>query len=226
MMYRDTDIRTIFRYIAVTLASLVLSEATSPQSATFTDPPGFHLLLRLEGGKTTYKLGEPIQVEFACYSDNQQQYRSTCAGGADDPVSTWAATLEVTALNRGARVAVNEVETRWIERTLCPYSQEYFDPPYYPSYPPVGTDIRWRKLVLTGGYPMSGGRFRIRAVTQIQTTSEVPGEARSAPVEIKVVDDQGWRTAVIRQTMDAISKLQPYASDASKASRVLVAKAA
>jgi len=216
MMHRGTAIRTIFRCIGVMLVSLVLSEAASSQSASLTDPPGFRLLLRLDGGKTTYKLAEPIQVEFACYSDNQQQYRSPCAAGADDPISTWAATLEVTALNRGARVAVDEVETRWIKRTLCPYSQEYFDPPNYPSYPIVGTEIRWRKLILTGHYPMSGGRFRIRAVTQIQTAnSNVPGGARSAPVEIEVVDDQEWRTAVIRRTLDAISKLPPYASDAA-----------
>jgi hypothetical protein len=49
-----------FRSVALILTCLVLARIAKSQSSTVTDPPGLHLYIRLEGGKTAYKLGEPI----------------------------------------------------------------------------------------------------------------------------------------------------------------------
>ena len=67
-MHRRQNNSIAFQATAVTLVCSVLSDVATPQSTPRTDLPGFHFLLRLEGGKTTYKLGEAIQVEFGCFS--------------------------------------------------------------------------------------------------------------------------------------------------------------
>jgi hypothetical protein len=70
--------RIPLRCVDMILGCLVLPGIAASQSATVTDPPGFHFVLRLEGDKTTYKLGEAIHLEMSCNSDLSQRYSSTC----------------------------------------------------------------------------------------------------------------------------------------------------
>jgi len=220
-----TNERVLFLWVTVLSATcLILSMPAACQSEPANAPPGFHLLLRLQGDKDRYKLGEPVQVEIGCYSDVPEQYRAACAGGADDTVATLA-TLEVTPVDLGAKLAVDPVETRWIMRTLCRYSQTLFDREKASgSYPAVTGNIHWRSVTLTRHFPMSVGRFQVLAVTHgLRFTTLHAGQAArgeafaasSAPVVISVVDDQQWRAAVIRQTMDALAKPRSTFSEAA-----------
>jgi hypothetical protein len=187
--------------------------AAATQSASVTDPPGFHLLLRPEGGKTTYKLGDPINLEVSCYSDLPQRYTSTCVQSSDP----WLTDAEVTPLDAKAKLALDPVETRWIGMTLCPSAQYLTDDlTGEERLPVVGGEIRWRKVILLAHYPMSGGRFRIR----IATSGAVLPEARvftasSIPLEITVEDDRASRLATLREAMQAVKALDPFSTPAT-----------
>jgi hypothetical protein len=181
--------------------------------STVTGPPGFHLLLRPEGSKTTYKLGEPIILEVSCYSDLPQRYTSPCVESTDP----WLTDAEVIALDPKAKLALDPVETRWIDMTLCPSAQYDMTgdtgPPVVGggSLPVVGGEVHWRMVTLFAHYPMSGGRFRIRAVTRGATLPE--GQvftARSIPLEISVEDDRTSRLATLRKAMQAVKALDAF----------------
>ena len=212
-MHRGGNNHIAFRCIALTLACLVLSGVAACQSENVTDPPGFHLLLRLEGGKTTYKLGEAINLEVACNSDQPQQFTSGCG-------DSFAFTgFEVVPLDSKAKVALDRVETNWIGRTLCAFAQYQIDTlTGEGSLPVVGVEVHWRKWTLSEHYPMSPGRFRIRLGTRgaLLPSTDV-FTASSAPVEITVVDDPQWRVATLRQAMQAVKALDPAAPDAASA---------
>ncbi len=203
----------VFRSIVVTLVCLVLSGVASSQSATATDPPGFHLLLRLEGGKTTYKLGDPIIVEVACYSDLPQRYDSYSASCWNTDSNELALTdAEVVPLDANSKTAVDPVQTLWIGRTLCPSTQHPFgDDTPTSAQIFVGTEARWRKMTLTEHYPMSGGRFRIR----VTIWGLLGFTASSMPVEISVVDDPQERAVILRQAMQAVKTLDPFSAPAT-----------
>lgn len=198
--------------VALIILCLAGAGPTAAQSAPVNDPAGFHLLLRLENNKTRYKLGEPIQVEFACYSDQPQRYNADCAADAND--SLWTGiTMEVTALDPGSKIALDEVETEWVERAVCPYPASLGGDGSYPSYPPVSGEPQWRKVTMTQHYPMSAGNFRVRAVTEGTIAQGPEFVARSSAIEFKVVNDLRWRRVRIHQTVDAITKLGPDGSD-------------
>jgi len=200
--------RIACRGIVAMLATLVLCRVVAPQSAPPAEPAGFHLLLRPEGGKTTYKLGEPINFEVSCYSDSPQRYASTCPD--TDDVST---ELEVIAMDPTSKLALDPVETQWIGVTLCPSPQYLADNLTGESkFPVLGAEAHWRRMLLSEHYPLSAGQFRIRAATRGST---LPGNegftANSMPVEVTVVDDPEWRAATLREAMQAVKRLDPLA---------------
>jgi hypothetical protein len=197
--------------IALSILCLAAAEPAAAQSAPLSDPAGFHLLLRLENNKTTYRLGEPIQVEFACYSDQPQRYNAACAADAINSAGPLI-TLEVTALNSRSKIAVDDVETDWIDRAVCPYSASLGGGGLN-LYPPVGGEPQWRKATITEHYPMSAGRFRVHAVTEGTVAHGPEFVAKSSAIEFKVVNDLPWRRTVIRQIMDTITKLGPDPPD-------------
>lgn len=211
-MHQGRNSRIAFLWIAVILTWLVLPDIAASQSATVTDPPGFHLYIRLEGGKTTYKLGEAIHLEVSCKSDFPQRYTSACG---DDLRAT---DVYADAVDAKGKLTLDGVETLWIGRTLCPYAQ-------YPidnltgenTLPVVGAEVRWRKAALSDNYPMSAGKFRIRAVTR---GANLAGggifTASSTPVEVTVVDDPEWRAATLREAMQAVKALGPSAPDSAR----------
>lgn len=75
-MVRGRNIGFAFRCIAAILTWFVLPRVAASQSATVTDPPGFHLLLRPDGGKTTYKLGDPVLRRNSLRSEEWRKKRS------------------------------------------------------------------------------------------------------------------------------------------------------
>ncbi len=93
--------RTCLILIGITLLSQREQSAIA-QSPPIANPPGFHLLIRLENNKTIYKLGEPIEVEFGCYSDDRNEYHAGCAARADDAVA--GITLDVSPLVQRQRL--------------------------------------------------------------------------------------------------------------------------
>ena len=82
-MHRTSHRWAVLRHLAATSSRLLLfstiAVAKVGSLGTRSDPPGFHLLLRPEAGKTTFKLGEPITFEAACYSDSPQSFTAGCA---------------------------------------------------------------------------------------------------------------------------------------------------
>lgn len=216
-MHRVCSHRIAFRCVAAILVCLVLPVIAVSQSVivndpTHFDPPGFHLYIRLEGGKTTYKLGEAIQLEVSCKSDFAQRYTSACG---DNLVGTG---LEVDPLDANSKLPLDGVDTLWIGRTLCPTAQYQTDNLTGESQlPVVGAEVRWRKLPLYDNYPMSAGRFRIRAVTRgASLTDGYIFTASSTPVEVTVVDDPQWRAATLREAMQAVKALGPSAPDSAR----------
>jgi len=212
-MHRGRNHGIGFRCAAVILRCLVLPGIAAAQSATVTDPPGFHLLLRPEGGKATYKLGDAINLEVSCYSDLPQRYSSPC-GESTDP---WLTDAEVIAVDSKAKLALDPVDTRWIGRALCPSAQYIIDELNGEErLPVVGGDVLWRKVTLSERYPMSAGRFRIRVATR---GAILPGTqtftAVSMPVELSVEDDRGSRLATLREAMQAVKALDPFTAPAT-----------
>ena len=204
-----------FRCAIAILTCLILLRIAAAQSATVADPPGFHLLLRPEGGKTTYKLGDPINLEVSCYSDLPQRYASPCAESTDpDP---WLTNAEVIPLDSKGKLALDPVQTHWIGRTLCPSSQSIIDDlSVVERLPVVAGEVHWRKVTLSEHYPMSGGRFRIRIVTRGAMLPEGQGfTVTSAPVEITVEDDRASRLATLREAMQAVKALDPFSDPAT-----------
>jgi hypothetical protein len=202
-----------FRCAIAILTCLVLPRIAAAQSATVSDPPGFHLLLRAEGGKTTYKLGDSISFELSCYSDLPERYTSPCVQDTDP----WLRDAEVIALDSKAKLALDAVETRWIDRTLCPPAQYIIDKLNSEErLPVVGGEGHWRMVTLSEHYPMSGGRFRIRIVTRGAMLPEAQAfTASSSPVEISVDDDRVSRLATLREAMQAVKALDPFSAPAT-----------
>src|SRR5258708_5865867 len=162
-MHRERNSRIIFQCIAVIFTGLILPGIAASQSATVTDPPGFHLLLRLEGGKATYKLGEAIHFEVSCNSDLPQRYSSTCGDESFLPFTE----VEVVALDSRSKLALDPVETHWIGRTLCPFTQggdDSFGGEKSILY--VGGEVHWRTGTFSEHYPMLGRRVGIRVVVR------------------------------------------------------------
>jgi hypothetical protein len=206
-MHRGCSNPIVLRCIAIVLACLVLPATAASQSVivnepTHFDPPGFHLYIRLEGGKTTYKLGEAIQVEVSCKSDSPQRYTSACG---DNLAATG---VEVDALDPKARLPLDGVETLWIGRTLCPTAQYQMDDlTGEDRLPVVGGEVRWSQIPLND-FAMSAGRYRIRAVTRgASLTDGYIFTASSTPVEVTLVDDPQWRAATLREAMQAVQAL-------------------
>ncbi|MGD0429009.1 MAG: hypothetical protein ABSC10_20060 [Candidatus Acidiferrales bacterium] len=208
-MNRRRNNRIPLRCVAAILTYSVLPGIAASQSATVTDPPGFHFMLRLEGDKTTYKLGEAIHLEVSCNSDLSQRYTSTCGDDTGDAFTD----VEVVALDAKSKLAVDPVETHWIGKTLCPSARYVADNlSGEASLPVVGVEIHWRKMTLSEHYPMSAGRFHIQVVTRGAIS---PGgqvfTASSLPVEVSVVDDPQWRAATLRDAISAVKALDPLA---------------
>jgi hypothetical protein len=209
-MHRAGNNRIAFECIAAILTCAGLPGIAASQSAIVTDPPGFHLLLRSEGGKTNYKLGDPINLEVSCYSDLPERYTSLCVQDTDP----WLGDAEVIALDSEAQMALDAVETHWIDRTLCPSAQYITDDlggVAEAKLPIIGREVRWRMVTLSEHYPMSGGRFRIRIVTRGAMLPEAQVfTASSSPVEISVEDDRMSRLATLREAMQAVKALDPF----------------
>ena len=213
-----SDNRSRIRYIALTFVCLILPGIVRSQFkfSPVADPPGFHLVLRLEGSKTAYMLGDSIMLEVACYSDLPGRYSSACVNDTNGTLTP----AEVVALDSKSQLAVDPPETRWIGRTLCPFAQY---PPLssdtltgQPEVIAVGAEAHWQKFALTEHYPMSGGRFRIRVSTTGRLLSENQEfTASSAPVEIEVVDDPQSRAAILRDAVRATKALDPFTTPAT-----------
>jgi hypothetical protein len=212
-MGRGRNIGFAFRCIAAILTWFVLPRVAASQSATVTDPPGFHLLLRPEGGKTTYKLGDAINLEVSCYSDLPQRYTSLCG----EDTGPWLTDAEVLGLDSKAQLALDPVETRWIATTLCPSEQYAVDDLLGGErLPAVGGEVHWRTVTLSEHYPVSGGRFRIRIVTRGATLRDAQAFiARSVPLEISVEEDRASRLATLREAMQASRALDPFSAPAT-----------
>lgn len=217
-MHRGRNSRLAFRSITIILAYLILPGTAAAQSAPVTDPPGFHLLLRPEGGKSTYKVGDSINLEVSCYSDLPERYTSPCV----QDTNPWLTDAEVTALDPKATLALDPVETRWIGRTLCPSAQNLLNDDDTPGeagrtrLPVVGGEVRWRTVTLFAHYPTSGGRFRIRIATRGAILPEGRDfTASSAPLEISVEDDRASRLATLREAMQATKALDPFSDPAT-----------
>ena len=209
-MHRAGNNRIAFECIAAILTCAGLPGIAACQSATVTDPPGFHLLLRPEGGKTNYKLGDAINLEVSCYSDLSERYISLCVHHTDP----WLGDAEGIALDSKAKMALDAVETRWIDRTLCPSAQYITDDlggVAEARLPIIRGEVCWRIVTLSEHYPMSGGRFRIRIVTRGAMLPEAQVfTASSNPVEISVEDDRMSRLATLREAMQAVKALDPF----------------
>jgi hypothetical protein len=214
-MHRARNNRSAFRCIVAILMCVGLPGTAASQSASVTDPPGFHLLLRPEGGKTNYKLGDPINLEVSCYSDLPERYSSPCVQDADP----WLRDAEVIALDSKAKLALDAVETRWIDRTLCASAQYTIDDlggVGEGRFPVVAREVHWRMVTLSEHYPMSGGRFRIRIVTRgAMLPQALVFTASSSPVEISVEDDRMSRLATLREAMQAVKALDPFSAPAT-----------
>lgn len=218
-MHRACTKRTASWPIALALPGLILCGVARSQSKPINDPPGFHLLLRLEGSKTTYKLGDPIILEVACYSDLPGRYSSACVNDTNGTLTP----AEVVALDSKSQLAVDPPETRWIVMTLCPSAQYPFGDEYVMSTNEhrlgviaVGAEARWQRFVLREHYPMSGGGFRIG----VSTTGRLLPEgqdftASSMPVEIRVVDDPHSRAATLSEATQAVKALDPFTAPAT-----------
>jgi hypothetical protein len=214
---RWRNIKIAFRFIAVALTCLVFSGVAAAQAVPVTDPQGFHILLRLESGKTTYKLGEPIFLEVSCFSDRPQQFISFCGDDAHGP----NVAAGVVGLDAKAKVALDRVETNWIGMALCPAAQYEIDnligDPIGKGLLDVNVEGRWMKLTLSDHYPMSAGRFRINVSTEGALLPR--GSlffATSMPVEINVVDDPQWRAATLREAIETVKNLDPSAPDSAR----------
>jgi hypothetical protein len=214
-MRRSRNNRIVFRCIAAILTCVGLPGIAASQSPTVTDPPGFHLLLRPEGGKTNYKLGDSINLEVSCYSDLPERHTSPCV----QDTNPWLEDAEVIALDPKAKLALDAVETRWIDRTLCPSAQYIIDDlgaSGEARLPVVGREVHWRMVTLSEHYPMSGGRFRIRMVTRGAMLPEAQVfTASSSPVEISVDDDRASRLATLREAIQAVKALDPFSDPAT-----------
>jgi hypothetical protein len=211
-MYRRRNSGMTCRCIAVILACLDLPSIAECQPATHTDPPGFHLYIRMVGDKATYKLGEAIYVEVACKSDFPQRYTSACG---DNLAATH---VYAAAVDAKSKLALESVDTLWIGRTLCPSAQYHSDElTGENTLPVVGEEVRWQKMLLYENYPLSAGRFRIRAVTRgASLTDGYVFTASSTPDEISVEDDPQWRSATLREAMQAVKALGPSAPDSAR----------
>jgi hypothetical protein len=215
-MHRARNNRIAFQYIGAILTCVGLPGIAASQSATVTDPPGFHLLLRSEGGKTNYKLGDAINLEVSCYSDLPERYTSPCVQDTDP----WLRDADVIALDPKSKLALDPVETRWITRTLCPSVQYVNDDTPGEAgnvrLPVVGREVHWRMVTLSEHYPMSGGRFRIRIATRGAMLPESQVfTASSSSVEISVEDDRMSRLATLREAMQASKALDPFSAPAT-----------
>jgi hypothetical protein len=210
---RRRNINVAFLFFIAALTCSFLCEVAVAQNEPVTGPPGFHLLLRPEGGKTSYKLGEPIILEVACYSDLPQRYDSYSASCWNRDSNELALNdAEVVPLDANSKIPVDPVQTLWIGRTLCPSTQY----PLVDDTPAnaqilVGTEARWQKMTLTEHYPMSGGHFRIR----VSIWGQFGFTASSMPVEINVVDDPQERAATLRGAIEATKALDPFSTPAT-----------
>jgi hypothetical protein len=209
--------RSRIRYIALTFVCLILPGIVRSQFkfSPVADPPGLHLVLRLEGSKTAYMLGDSIMLEVAWYSDLPGRYSSACVNDTNGTLTP----AEVVALDSKSQVAVDPPETRWIGRTLCPFAQYPLSSDILTGQPEViavGAEAHWQKFALTEHYPMSGGRFRIRVSTTGHLLSKNQEfTASSAPVEIDVVDDPQSRAAILRDAVRATKALDPFTTPAT-----------
>lgn len=215
-----SDNRFRIRYIALAFVCLILPGIVRSQFkfSPVADPPGFHLVLRLEGSKTAYMLGDSIMLEVACYSDLWGTYSSACVNDTNGTLTP----ADVVALDSKSQLAVDPPETRWIGRTLCPIAlyplsnDDGLNGQRKPEANAVGAEAHWQKFALTEHYPMSGGHFRIRVSTTGRfLTENEEFTASSAPVEIEVVDDPRSRAAILRDAIQATKALDPFTTPAT-----------
>jgi hypothetical protein len=163
------------------------------------DPPGFQLLLRTPQENLSYKLGEKLELQYACVSEIPGQYFADCSPEID-----------LVPLDYRAKTAVDLIETTWIDDVLCPGALVTCGATSMLPYYPVGTDPRWQSITIEKHYPMSAGRFTI--VAFVWGTERQIGEFRatSVPIQIVVNDDAEWRAHLL-QSAQQLSQDDPDA---------------
>jgi hypothetical protein len=188
-MHRARNSRIAFRCIVAILTCVGLPGIAASQSASVTDPPGFHLLLRPEG-KTNYKLGDPINLEVSCYSNLPERYSSPCVQDTD----SWLRDADFPLAIRFGRAVVSTIEKPFRKlraRSLCsaPGQSSPFSTPLKRADDATVTPLTHRPMNLrsiraaTGPFRVAAGQisspYELRSVEKASSFCERKSARRS-----------------------------------------------
>jgi hypothetical protein len=144
------------------------------------------LLLRGHEGKTTFRIGEPVKLEFACV-DASGNYLSPCF-----------ATLRVEP-RAGGKLALDPVDAFMLEDVLCAqYRVEFCGTPADLPKVEQSSQPKWHEVTLDENFPASAGRYSVTA--SVDSSSDSPSGSSSAKpqtLEITITDDPDWKAKVL-----------------------------
>lgn len=153
-----------------------------------------HILLRPKDGRTSFHLGEPIEVEAACIDPVSQQYLSPCV-----------AVLKAEA-SPTARLSADRIDqTTWLDAELGALPPKprgvcgtISNP--LPSQPSQKPD--WRAVTLQEPFPVYSGQYKLKAVLAYDWEvsdrfGEPQSHSSSDEIEISLDDNLGWKNRLV-----------------------------
>ena len=155
-----------------------------------------HILLRPKDGKTSFHLGEPIEVETACIDPVSKQYLLPCS-----------VVLRAEGTSPNARLSADRIDQlTWLDAQLGALPPEprgvcgtISNP--LPSQPSQKPD--WRAVKLQEPFPVYSGQYKLKAVLAYDwEISDRFGESQSHSssdeMEISLDDNLGWKDHLTR----------------------------
>ena len=143
-------------------------------------------MLRGHEGKTTFRVGEPVTLEFACVD----------AGGSY--ISLCAATLRVEP-RTGGKIALDPVNSYMLQDVLCAqYQVAFCGTPVDLPKARQSSQPKWHEVTLEEHFPASAGLYSVKA--SVDSFLDSPFESSSAKpqtLEITITDDPEWKAKVL-----------------------------